>query len=129
MTAAKRTFCRPLLELSLQNVRFEENHSARRGSTLVWQIRVIASVVERLQIQRLDSSRSRAANCSRECVDCAVRPGSVHIDGNCATHREGTLAAIWLTMLTAEPDGLLLHALTSMATLLRTLSARSQLQF
>jgi hypothetical protein len=31
-------------------------------------------------------------------------------------------------MLTAEPDGLLLHAMTSMATLFRTLSACSQLQ-
>ena len=30
-------------------------------------------------------------------------------------------------MLTAEPDGLLLHAMTSMAMLFRTLSARSQL--
>ena len=32
-------------------------------------------------------------------------------------------------MLTAEPDGLLLHAMTSMAMLFRTLSARSQCQF
>ena len=38
----------------------------------------------------------------------------------------GTLAAIWLAMLTAESAGLALHVLTSIRTLFRCASARPQ---
>ena len=40
----------------------------------------------------------------------------------------GTLAAIWLAMLTAESAGSALHVLTSIRTLFRCASARPQAQ-
>jgi hypothetical protein len=58
----------------------------------------------------LDLSRSAATNAT------AATPGG--LSSLRASARQGILAAIWWTMLTAEPDGLLLHAM------FRTLSAR-----
>jgi hypothetical protein len=62
----------------------------------------------------------------RVCV--AIDRASDWVDGGAGPYCVGTLAAIWLAMLTAESVGLALHVLMSITTLFFIASARPQAQ-